>query len=244
MVVSVAAIYFRAGIVKCEVMGLAVVVPAFREPNIDKFVDKLHASLRGLGVPFTVYVGIPYEDRVSPRPCNAVVVDRPLSIGLALRALFRRALTDGHAFVASCDGDGQHRPEDLLKVIEMVLHGGCGIAVGSRFVLGGYTSQPLWRRILSRGASTLLSLPVMDPTSNMRCYRADVLGSILPHARCKDYSFVPELLMIAWMLGFTICEVPIRFEKRVSGRSKLGIRGLSGYPHLLARRWLKWVLTR
>jgi hypothetical protein len=104
---------------------------------------------------------------------------------------------------------------------------GADIAIGSRYVKGGATANwPLVRQVLSRVgnlyASTVLGLGVKDATAGFRAYRADILETVETSAtKATGYGFQLELSYRAHRLGATIVEVPITFNDRVRGVSKM-----------------------
>ena len=155
------------------------------------------------------------------------VLHRPGKAGLgsAYRAGFAAALSAGCDVVVQCDADGSHRPEDLPRLLAAL--DDHDVAVGSRWVAGGATPDwPLARRMLSRGGSAyarrLLGLRVHDVTGGYRAFRASALRAARPDAvEARGYAFQIELIARASDAACRIAEVPIRFEDRTHGRSKM-----------------------
>jgi len=156
------------------------------------------------------------------------VLTRPSKGGLggAYRAGFQRAFTEGYEVVVQMDADLSHPPERLPALLAEVERG-ADIAIGSRYVAGGGTTNwPLVRRLLSRAgnfyASTVLGLGVHDATAGFRAYRADILETVEASAtKATGYGFQLELSYRAHRLGATIVEVPITFNDRFRGVSKM-----------------------
>ena len=102
--------------------------------------------------------------------------------------------------------------------------------LGSRYVPGGGTvNWGLGRQLLSRGGSlyarTMLGLPVRDLTGGFKCFRREVLEAIdLSSVECTGYAFQIELTYRALRRGFRVEEVPIVFEDRRVGQSKMSRR--------------------
>jgi len=102
--------------------------------------------------------------------------------------------------------------------------------LGSRYVEGGGTvNWGLGRRILSKGGSlyarTILGVPYRDLTGGFKCFRREVLEGIdLPTVQCTGYAFQIELTYRAHRRGFRVAEVPIVFEDRRVGKSKMSRR--------------------
>jgi dolichol-phosphate mannosyltransferase len=124
------------------------------------------------------------------------------------------------------DCDFSHDPKDVPRLIEAV-EDGADLALGSRYVAGGGVGQwGLLRRAISRGASfytaLFLHMAVADPTGGFKCFRRRVLESIdLRDVQAKGYAFQIELTYRAKRAGFRVVEVPIVFDDRTHGQSKM-----------------------
>jgi dolichol-phosphate mannosyltransferase len=152
--------------------------------------------------------------------------ERKLGIGSAYVDAFRLGLAEGTALFMEMDADGSHRAQDLDSIIDAAR--GCrGLAIGSRYIRGGrIEGWPAHRLFLSRGANvycrTLLGLRVRDCTSGFRCYTRELLSQIkLGEVVSQGYSFQIEMVHRTVRLGYPVVEVPIRFEDRVAGASKV-----------------------
>ena len=156
------------------------------------------------------------------------VLERPGKGGLggAYRAGFQQAFAQGYEVVVQMDADLSH-PPDRLPALLAEVDAGADIAIGSRYVAGGATANwPLVRQLLSRAgnlyASTVLGLGVKDATAGFRAYRADILETVETSAtKATGYGFQLELSYRAHRLGARIVEVPITFNDRVRGVSKM-----------------------
>ena len=103
-----------------------------------------------------------------------------------------------------------------------------GVVIGSRYVPGGELDEawPLYRRALSGWANlyvhTLLRVRIRDLTAGFKIWSAQALRDIgLERVQSNGYSFQVEMHYLATKLGHTILEVPIRFEERREGASKM-----------------------
>ncbi len=151
---------------------------------------------------------------------------RKLGLGSAYVAGFGQGLERGYDLLVEMDADGSHLVRHLDAIVAAAAES-AGMAIGSRYIPGG--SVVGWgpaRRLLSWGANLycrlLLGLPTRDATSGYRCYSRRVLEAIgLDRVLSQGYSFQIEMAYRAWRLGFPVVEVPIRFEDRVEGRSKV-----------------------
>jgi glycosyltransferase involved in cell wall biosynthesis len=152
--------------------------------------------------------------------------ERKLGIGSAYEDAFRIGLAEGSALFVEMDADGSHLPQDLDSIVDAA-RGSGGLAVGSRYMRGGeIVGWPAHRLLLSRAANvycrTLLGLRVRDCTSGFRCYTRELLSAIkLDDVVSQGYSFQIEMVHRAVRLGYPVVEVPIRFEDRIAGASKV-----------------------
>ena len=152
--------------------------------------------------------------------------ERKLGIGSAYEDAFRIGLKDGASLFVEMDADGSHRPQDLDAIIEAA-RGSGGLALGSRYMRGGkIVGWPAHRYLLSWGANAycrvLLGLGVRDCTSGFRCYPRELISAIkLDEIVSQGYSFQIEMVHRAVRMGYPVVEVPITFEDRVAGASKV-----------------------
>lgn len=150
-----------------------------------------------------------------------------LGLGTAYIHGFKWALEKGYEFIFEMDADFSHNPNDLLRLYQACKDEGGDVAIGSRYIKGGsVVNWPANRIALSKGASLYTRLitwmPVKDPTAGFVCYRQKVLEAIdLSHIHFVGYAFQIEMKYAAWKLGFKIREVPITFQDRTLGSSKM-----------------------
>ena len=148
-----------------------------------------------------------------------------LGLGSAYLAGFRHGLDRGYDLILTMDCDGSHHPRHLPAILGAAREH--DMVIGSRYVAGGgVVNWPWYRRALSRFANfytrLLLRVPTHDNTAGYRCYRRAVLETVDPFAvRSSGYSFLEEMVWRVHRAGFSIAEVPIVFEERRSGKSKI-----------------------
>jgi len=149
-------------------------------------------------------------------------------LGKAYLAGFAWALGRGYELVLEMDADFSHDPRYLPGMLQAA--GEADLVLGSRYVPGGGTvNWGMLRKIISRGGSlyarTILGIPVRDLTGGFKCFRRRVLESIdLPTVECSGYAFQIELTYRTIRRGFKVKEVPIVFEDRRVGQSKMSKR--------------------
>ena len=167
-----------------------------------------------------------------------------LGLGTAYIHGFKWALQKGYRYIFEMDADFSHSPNDLRCLYEACRVDGADMAIGSRYVKGGGTVNWPWDRVLlSKGGSLytriITWIPVSDTTAGFVCYKREVLEAInLDQIQFLGYAFQIEMKFAAWKLGFKIKEVPIIFEDRKYGTSKMH-KGIvkEGILGVLKLRW-------
>ena len=166
-------------------------------------------------------------DELAAQHVGVSVIHRAgkLGLGTAHIAGMEAALNTGMEVILTMDADFSHRPRhipDLLAALDRF-----DVVIGSRYVPGGGTRYcTLPRKALSHGANliarTVLSLGAGDATAGFRGYRREVLESIALDAIVSNgYSFLIEMLYRCQRQGWSVGEVPIIFENRQRGASKI-----------------------
>ncbi len=177
-------------------------------------------------------------------PGRVTVLHRPgkLGLGTAYLAGFDYALAQDYQQVFTMDADFSHDPSYLPTLREALAE--ADVVLGSRYMPGGGTLRwPLWRRLLSRGGSAyarlILGLPIRDLTGGFKGFRRQVLEALLPELetiRSTGYSFQIEMTYRCARHGFRIMEIPILFEDRLVGKSKMSRRIVA------EALWVVWAL--
>lgn len=149
-----------------------------------------------------------------------------LGLGTAYLEGFSWALKKDYEAVLEMDADFSHNPK-YLPAFRQAFDNGTDLVLGSRYVNGGGVKNwGLIRKFISRGGSlyarTILGLNIRDLTGGFKCFRRQVLESLdFDSVKSNGYSFQIELTYRTWQKGFKIVEVPIIFEDRTLGASKM-----------------------
>ena len=167
-------------------------------------------------------------DGIAAADPRVSVLHRPGKEGLgrAYIAGFKWALERDYAYVCEMDCDFSHDPAALPSLFKAAREG-ADLVLGSRYIGGiRVMNWPMSRLLLSTGAAQYVRLvtgmPVHDPPGGFKCFRRAVLESVdLDRITSNGYSFQIEMTHTAWMKGFKITEVPIVFEERRTGYSKM-----------------------
>ncbi len=214
-------------------MKPVVIVPTYNEcDNIPILLEELLALPVNLSV-INVDDGSPdgtgeISDQWAARyPERVQVIHRAgkLGLGTAYIAGFKSALSQDYDRIMTMDADFSHHPRYIPAILDLSRER--DLVIGSRYVKGGGTLNCAWKRkALSRGANgfakTMLGLKSLDCTAGFRCYRREVLEAIdLDRIFSNGYSFLIELIYYVQRRGFTVGEVPIIFEDRRRGTSKI-----------------------
>jgi dolichol-phosphate mannosyltransferase len=146
-------------------------------------------------------------------------------LGKAYLAGFEWGLQNSYDVIVEMDADFSHRSVDLKKILQATLTN--DFVIGSRYVPGGSTVN--WgyvRKLISRGGSLysrlILGYPVNDWTGGFNAWTRKVLEQIdLKKVASEGYSFQIELKYRACKKNFHFKEVPIVFEDRRVGQSKM-----------------------
>lgn len=233
-------------------MEKLVIIPTYNESeNVSKILD----AVFGLNQNFHVLIiddGSPdgtaaiVKELFAKYPGQLFLEERKGKLGLGTAYIhgFRWAIERNYQFIFEMDADFSHNPADLDRLYKACKEQGSDLAVGSRYVKGGgVINWPANRILLSKGASLYSQLitwmPVKDPTAGFVCYSKKVLESIdLDHIHFVGYAFQIEMKFAAWKLGFSIKEVPIIFQDRTVGTSKMN-KGIikEGVLGVLKLRW-------
>jgi glycosyltransferase involved in cell wall biosynthesis len=210
----------------------AVILPTYDERGtVEEVIDRLLAASDRVDV---MVVDDSSPDgtgeivrKLADREPRVSLEVRPEKGGLASAYLdgFVRAIAKGYELIVEMDADLSHQPEELKRLLDGARSS--HLTIGSRYVLGGRVHNWSWiRRVLSRGGNIyvriLLGLPVKDATSGFRVYRREALRELITHQlRSEGYAFQIELAYRAWRRGMVVGEVPITFEERRHGQSKI-----------------------
>ena len=211
---------------------LLIVIPTYNEVhNIKKLIGKIRKYVCNCGL-LIVDDNSPdgtanIVKRMQSHDKNIYLIQREGKLGLASAMItgFKWGLNKGYEYLCEMDADLSHNPKNLIEFIEKINE--YDFVIGSRNIQGGSVlNWPLRRKILSKLGSfyarIMLSTPFYDSTSGFVMLRKQVLEDInLDTIEAEGYGFLIELKYKAYKKGFSFKEIPIIFEDRIGGVSKI-----------------------
>ena len=196
-------------------MKITVGIPAYNEEkNIAKIIVKLKKTVDQILV---------CDDGSTDSTCaiaeslgvTVIKHQKNSGYGMAIRSIFLKAREINADVLVTIDADGQHKIEDIDKIIKPIVDGQADISIGSRF-LAEDDNTPSYRKlgvkIITKVTNSSLSEKVTDAQSGFRAYNNKVLQSLTPSDSGMGIS--TEILIKSSNLGLKIAEVPtvIQYE--------------------------------
>jgi len=219
-------------------MKLTVVIPTYNEAEN---VRPMTAALFALKIPTLRILivddespdgtGLIADELAAQHPGRIDVMHRtgPRGLGRAYVDGFRWALGHGADYVVQMDCDFSHSPKYIPQFLERIQD--YDVIVGSRYVRGGKTDEDWgWGRwLLSWWANSIytrliLGVKTKDTTAGFKCWRRETLEGIdLSRIHSQGYVFQVEMAYVTERLGYRALEIPIYFEDRRIGQSKMSV---------------------
>ena len=207
-----------------ELKRIAIVPALNEEATVGRVIGEIRAFDPGFDV---VVVDDGSTDRTAGVAADrgAYVLRLPFNLGIggAMQTGFRFAFEEGYDVAVQIDGDGQHDPTQLPKILEPVLNGEADLCVGSRFTgEGAYRSSFVRRigiKIFARVVSAVVRQKVTDTTSGFRAVNRRgiaLFAADYPH----DYPEV-EATVMSVKHKLRLKEVPVEMRERGGGASSI-----------------------
>lgn len=216
-------------------MNELIIIPAYNEEgNIQKVVDNL---IRNYPEYDYVIINDGSKDKTAEicrRNCYNYI-DLPVNLGLAggFRAGMKYAQRNGYDAAIQFDGDGQHDPKYIKKMIEVMLNEKMDIVIGSRFINEHRPrSLRMFGNILIEGCILITTgRKIKDPTSGMRIYNKRMIEKL---ANTINYGPEPDTLAYLIRCGAKVKEVQVDMHEREAGESYLNsIRSMEYMLHMI-----------
>ncbi|WP_345977785.1 polyprenol monophosphomannose synthase [Sulfurimonas sp. HSL3-7] len=212
-----------------------VVIPTYNEiDNIEVILKKVFDLQLELDIlivddnsPDKTYAKVQelIDTKLYGEKLHLIIRQKKEGLGKAYIEGFKWCLAREYAFVIEMDADLSHDPKYLPAFIEKIKE--YDLVIGSRYVKGGgVVNWSLLRKFISFGGSTyartILGISIKDVTGGFKCFRREVLEAIdLDNIMSAGYAFQIEMNYRTILKGFKVKEVPIVFEDRVAGKSKM-----------------------
>jgi len=207
-------------------MLLSVVIPIFNEePTISDVIGRLKATMQKIGFKHEIIVIDDCSEDKSleiSKSQNVKVysLKKHMGKGYALRVGFAKAKGE---IIATIDSDGSHRPEELPLLLTPILQDQADFVIGSRFLHEKPASAKKLNSIGVRLFNVLIKIftrtKVSDSQSGYRAMKTEILKNL--RLRSGEYEIESEMLVKTAQRGFRVREVPISFEQRTYGKSRL-----------------------
>ena len=192
-------------------MKITVGIPAYNEEeNIAKIISQLKDVTQSI---------IVCDDHSTDNTnkiakslgVDVVIHSKNMGYGSAIKSIFAKAKEIDSDVLVTMDADGQHRIEDLKKILEPVLSGTVDICIGSRFLEKNVENVPSYRKVgikvLTKLTNVSLKESITDSQSGFRVYSKKAISEITPTE--SGMAISNEILLKASSLNLRIGEVPI-----------------------------------
>jgi len=208
-------------------MNTLIIIPAFNE---EENIEKLLKNISSLETKYNIDVLV-INDKSTDKTsniCNLMgvnVIELPCNLGIggAVQTGYKFAKLHNYDIAIQVDGDGQHNPEFLEKLIDKIINENVDLVIGSRYIENiGFQSSTMRRigiRYLKWLINLLSGLKITDPTSGFRAGNKKII-EVFANTYPKDYP-EPESIMSLTRKGLKVSEVPVIMNEREGGESSI-----------------------
>jgi hypothetical protein len=224
---------------------IAILIPAYNEAdNIATVLDQIPAAVCGVRTEVLVVDDGSRDGTGDIAAEHGALVARHVANrggGAALRTGYRLMVESGAQIVVTLDADGQHRPDEMERLVKPILDGEVEMAHGSR-VLGhadrNHFARELGIVFFNRLVSFITRTHVTDCSNGYRAVRTTVLPQLVLR---QEQFHTSEFMIEAIKRGIPAKEVPITIEQRLHGHSKkpAAFRYGAGFANAIVRTWLR-----
>jgi len=202
-----------------------VIIPAFNEEGaVEKVVAEVKEHLPQVGI-LVVNDGSSDLTSKKAKETGAIVLDLPFNLGIggAMQAGYKYAFEKGYEIAIQVDGDGQHDPKEIPKLLKALGEKEVDMVIGSRFIGDSKFKSSMMRRvgisIFSKVISLIVGQKITDPTSGFRAGNRKAI-QLFAFDYPQDYP-EPEVLVLLHKCGLKMAEVPIVMNERYAGESSI-----------------------
>jgi hypothetical protein len=209
-----------------KIKPIMVIIPVYNEAeNLKELLPSMPEQIEGLDIGVLVV-----DDGSDDDTLNVALKAGVLAVrnavkrggGAALRVGYDILRQGGTKICVTMDGDGQHQPEEIERLVRPIVEKQYDFVIGSR-ILGRTEKYSALRlagvRIFSIMISNLLGKKITDPSSGFRAFMMDCLNGMILY---EDQYHTTELITNIVRSGKNLGEVPVTIRKRRFGKSKKG----------------------
>lgn len=206
-------------------LKVLVIVPAYNEAEgIGQVIRQIRQDIPYVDV-LVINDGSSDDTSRIAKAAGASVIDLTCNLGIggAVQTGYRYAAEHHYDYAVQIDGDGQHNPSDLNRLLDAILETGADMVIGSRFITKEGFQSTFARKmgigLLSALLTRLTGQSVTDPTSGYRfCGKRAI--SLFAREYPTDYPEV-EALMLLYNRELTFTEIPVIMKERQGGVSSI-----------------------
>ncbi len=224
---------------------IMVIIPALDEAeNLCWILPRVPTNIKGRTVGILVVDDGSTDDTVAVvRNRGYLIVSNPINRGggAALRLGFDIAMAGGAEMIITMDGDGQHLPEEIERLVDPILQDQADFVIGSR-VLGQRERDSTLRwvgiHVFNFIINMLAGTRITDCSNGFRAFRVASLKKLL---LLQDQFHTAELIIDAARKGIRIIDVPVTVLRRHAGQSKKGRNWSYGinFSKTILKTWLR-----
>jgi glycosyltransferase involved in cell wall biosynthesis len=209
-----------SGFEELQMKNVSIIIPAFNEANT---IGELISEIKRLYPEFEIIAvndGSTDDTARNAHSAGAIVYSHPYNIGngAAVKTGIRMAKGDILVFL---DGDGQHKPEDIARLLELFPE--YDMVVGERKRSGqASVNRAIGNQVYNWLATYVTKFPVKDLTSGFRAVKADIAKSYI-YLLPNTYSYPTTITLGVLRDGRSVKYLPIEAHKRRSGKSSIRI---------------------
>lgn len=221
---------------------ILIILPCFNE---EQSIGSILQQLKSINVPNCELIALPVNDASTDNTLSEIkkhsnhYLDLPINLGIggAVQSGLKYAHQNNFDIAVQMDGDGQHPPLELIKIITPILNNDTDVCIGSRFIdKEGFQSSFL-RRAGIKFLSALIKLrcgqTVLDCTSGYRAFNKKAIEECVNYYP-KKYP-EPESALHLIKKGIRVKEVPVIMDARDGGTSS--ISGWRSIYYMLKVSW-------
>ena len=210
-------------------MKLIVIIPAYNEEySVGAVINQIPKNIPGIDSVEIVVIDDGSSDETTKaveQTNQATVITLPYNLGIggAVQTGFIYAQRNKYNIIVRIDGDGQHKPQDILQLLQPIIAEEADMVIGSRFLegQGSYPMSSRWlgQRLIALLTSVIIRQRITDSTSGFRCYNKQSIA-LLNEYYPIDYP-EPEEIIFLRKNAFRIKEIRVSMREREGGSSSL-----------------------